>query len=142
MNILVPNLGSTSLKYQLLSMPAEQELLRGRVERVADYPAAIAQIDLHGHPVHAVAFKAVHGGPRYRGTFLIDPGVLAALDEFLPAAPAHNAIYLSGIRAFQSAMAGVPLVAAFETEFHRTMPEYAARYGVPASSHDEYGIRR
>lgn len=142
MNILVPNLGSTSLKYRLLSMPDETELLRGRVERVADYPAAIAQIDLKGHAVEAVAFKAVHGGPRYRGTFPVDGGVLAALEEFLPAAPAHNAIYLTGIRAFQTAMPGVPLVAAFETEFHRAMPEHAARYGVPSSWHDEYGIRR
>jgi acetate kinase len=28
-------------------------------------------------------------------------------------------------------MAGVPIVAAFEPEFHATMPEYARRYGVP-----------
>src|SRR3970282_1681643 len=103
MNILVPNLGSTSLKYQLLSMPGERELLRGRVERVSDYAAAIASIGLGGHAVDAVAFKAVHAGPRYRGTFLIDDGLLAALEEFLPAAPAHNAIYLAGIRAFQTA---------------------------------------
>ena len=142
MNILIPNLGSTSLKFQLLAMPGEGELLRGRVERVSDYRAAIASIDLAGHAVDAVAFKAVHGGPVYRGTYMIDDGVLAAMEEYLPAAPAHNAIYLAGIRAFQAAMPGVPLVAAFETEFHRTMPEYAARYGVPAAWHDEYGVRR
>ncbi|MEP7365191.1 MAG: acetate/propionate family kinase [Acidobacteriota bacterium] len=142
MNILIPNLGTTSLKYQLLSMPDETELRRGRVERVSDYGAAIASIDLGGLSVDAVAFKAVHAGPNYRGTFVVDDGVFAALTEFLPAAPAHNAIYLAGIRAFQTAMPGVPLVAAFETEFHRTMPEYAARYGVPASWHDEFGVRR
>ncbi len=31
MNILVPNLGSTSLKYQVLSMPEERVLARDRV---------------------------------------------------------------------------------------------------------------
>ena len=92
MNILVPNLGSTSLKYQLLAMPAETVLAKGRVERVKDYREAIARIDTGGALVDAVAFKAVHGGPRYRGTFPIDDGVLAALEEFLPAAPAHNEI--------------------------------------------------
>ncbi len=132
MNILVPNLGSTSLKYQILEMPAEKQLASGRLERVRDYREAIAQIQTGSVPIHAVAFKAVHAGPRYRGTFVIDDGVISALEEFLPAAPAHNAIYLTGIRAFQESMPGVPLVAAFETEFHRTMPDFARAYGVPA----------
>lgn len=142
MNILVPNLGSTSLKYQILEMPSERTLARGRLERVTDYRAAIAEIGTGEIPVDAVAFKAVHAGPQYRGTFVIDDGVLAALEEFRAAAPAHNAIYLTGIRAFQEAMPGVPLVAAFETEFHATMPEYAARYGVPAEWRERSGIRR
>ncbi|HJZ99917.1 MAG TPA: acetate kinase, partial [Candidatus Solibacter sp.] len=54
-----------------------------------------------------------------------------ALRQFLPAAPAHNAIYLTAIEAFQDAMPGVPIIAAFEPEFHATMPAYARLYGVP-----------
>ena len=142
MIILVPNLGSTSLKYQILEMPSEQVLATGRLERVRDYQEALAQIDVADASIDAVAFKAVHGGPRYRGTFYVDDAVLAAIEEYLPAAPAHNAIYLIGIRAFQEAMPGVPLIAAFETEFHATMPEHAARYGVPREWHDYYGVRR
>src|SRR5437773_12123137 len=133
MNILVPNLGSTSLKFQILDMPAEMSLAAGRIERVRDYREAIAQIQTGAIPIDAVAFKAVHAGPRYRGTFTIDDGVIAALEEFLPAAPAHNAIYLTGIRAFRESLPDTPLVAAFETEFHRTMPEYARQYGVPTA---------
>jgi acetate kinase len=139
-NILVPNLGSTSLKYQLLEMPSAAVIGQGRQERVSDYREAIRDIAT-GTRVDAVAFKAVHAGPDYRGTFLIDDGVVAALEEFLPAAPAHNAIYLTAIRAFREAMPGVPLVAAFETEFHATMPEHAARYGVP-SEWRQMGVRR
>jgi len=142
MNILVPNLGSTSLKYQILEMPVERVLARGRLERVGDYRAAIAEIRLGDTAIDAVAFKAVHAGPRYRGTFLIDQAVEAAMEEYLPAAPAHNAIYLTGIRAFREALPGVPLVAAFEPEFHATMPEYAVRYGVPGEWRENYGIRR
>jgi acetate kinase len=92
-------------------------------------------------PLHAVAFKTVHAGPKYRGTYLIDRDVIAALEEFLPAAPVHNAVYLAGIRAFQEVLPGIPLVAAFETEFHATMPEYAANYGAPSDWRDA-GIRR
>jgi acetate kinase len=142
MNILVPNLGSTSLKYQLLEMPSERVLTKGRLERVTDYEQAVKQIETGGAPVEAVAFKAVLAGPCYRGTFVIDDRVLEALEEYLPASPAHNAIYLTGIRAFQKAMPGVPMVAAFETEFHATMPEYASRYGVPPEWREVYGVRR
>jgi acetate kinase len=141
MNILIPNLGSTSLKYQLLEMPSEAVLAKGRFERVADYREAIRRIDTGGAPIHAVALKAVHAGPRYRGTFLVDDGVVAALREFLPAAPAHNAIYLAAIEAFREALPGVPLVAAFEPEFHASMPEYARLYGVPAQWLEE-GVAR
>jgi acetate kinase len=141
MNILVPNLGSTSLKYQIIEMPSEASLASGRLERVRNYREAIAQIQTGSVPIDAVAFKAVHAGPRYRGTYLIDDGVIAALEEFLPAAPAHNAIYLTGIRAFRESLPQTPLVAAFETEFHRTMPDFAREYGVPAAWR-EAGVAR
>jgi acetate kinase len=141
MNLLVPNLGSTSLKYQILEMPSEIVLGRGRFERVRDYAEAIRQIGAGGVAVDAVAFKAVHAGPQYRGTFVIDDGVLRALEEFLPAAPAHNAIYLAAIRAFRESLPGIPLVAAFETEFHAAMPASACLYGVPAEWRAE-GVQR
>jgi acetate kinase len=51
--------------------------------------------------------------------------------QFLPAAPVHNPIYLAAIEAFQAAMPHTPIVAAFEPEFHVTMPEHARLYGVP-----------
>ncbi|MBL0157339.1 MAG: acetate/propionate family kinase [Bryobacterales bacterium] len=142
MNILIPNLGSTSLKYQILEMPSERVIAKGRFERVTDYRSAIAEIRSGDTRVDAVAFKAVHGGPNYRGTFVIDDAVEQAMVQFLLAAPVHNAIYLEAIHAFREAMPGVPLVAAFETEFHRTMPEYARWYGVPADWRTQFGIER
>ena len=130
MNLLIPNLGSTSLKYQVLEMPSETVRAKGRVERVRNYRDAIAQIPA-GETIDAIALKAVHAGPEYRGTFLVDDGVINGLRQYLPAAPAHNAIYLTAIEAFGDAMPGVPIVAAFEPEFHATMPECARLYGVP-----------
>lgn len=142
MNILVPNLGSTSLKYQILEMPSERLLAQGRAERVKDYGEAIVAIPFAEHAVSVVAFKAVLAGAKYRGTYRIDDDVLKAMERFLPAAPVHNAIYLKGIRAFREALPGAVLVAAFETEFHSTMPEYAARYGVPGSWERDDEVRR
>ena len=60
MNLLIPNLGSTSLKYQILEMPSEATLAKGWLERVRDYREAIAQIQTGPVPINAVAFKAVH----------------------------------------------------------------------------------
>jgi acetate kinase len=142
MNILIPNLGSTSLKYQILSMPEEKVLAKGRHERVTNYAAAIPEIRAGETPVDAVAFKAAHGGPRYQGTFVIDDGVEQAMAQFLLAAPLHNAIYLEAIRAFRQAMPGVPLVAAFETEFHRNKPEHARVYGVPQDWRTGHGVEK
>src|SRR6478672_4841154 len=113
MNLLVPNLGSTSLKYQILEMPSEKVLARGRRERVADYGEALAEISAEGVAIDAIALKAVHGGPSYRGTFVVDDGVIDALRQYLPAAPVHNSIYLDAIRSFRQASPETPLVAAF-----------------------------
>ena len=137
MNLLIPNLGSTSLKYQVLEMPSEAVLARGRLERVRDYREAIEQIRTGETSIDAIALKAVHAGPRYRGTFVVDSDAIAALRQFLPAAPAHNAIYLTAIEAFQDALPNVPIVAAFEPEFHATMPGYARLYGVPGAWLDD-----
>jgi len=123
-------------------MPSELVQAKGRLERVTNYKEAVAGILAGEYRFEAVAFKTVHAGPRYRGTFLIDENVLAAMEEFLPAAPAHNAIYLEAIRAFREALPGVPLVAAFETEFHATMPAHASRYGVPTWWREQHGIER
>ena len=142
MKILVPNLGSTSLKYQVLEMPGERVLARGRMERVSDYGEAVRQLHEEASGIDAVAFKAVHAGPEYCGTYRIDDGVVAAMQKFLDAAPVHNAIYLEAIRAFQREWPEVPLIAAFETEFHRTMPTQARLYGVPREWRVADGIER
>jgi acetate kinase len=149
MNILVPNLGSTSLKYQLLEFPSEKVLARGRLERIgqaggdaADYRAAIQRtLDLP-HRLDGVGFKAVHAGPRYRGTFFVDAGLLAALEEFEPAAPLHNGIYLAAMRAFRELRPELPLVAVLETGFHCSLPEYASEYGVPRDWAARHGVRK
>jgi len=170
MRILIPNLGSTSLKYQLLDMNGERVLARGKIERigskdaivsttggdgksdqtttpVADHRAAIQMLIEHlrregGASIDAVGFKAVIGGPRYRGTFLVDDDLLAAMREFLPVAPVHNAVYISAMEIFREVLPGVPMVAVFEPGFHATMPDKAAVYGAPYDWFETHGVRR
>lgn len=149
MNILVPNLGSTSLKFQLIEFPSEETLARGRLERVgrpggdaASYREAVERTLGSEHEIAGVGFKAVHAGPSYRGTHRIDDRFLAALEEYEPAAPLHNGIYLEGIRTFRELRPDLPLVAVTEPSFHRTVPDHAATYGVPREWAAAHGIRK
>lgn len=149
MHVLVPNLGSTSLKFKLFRFPAERELASGRMERIgrpegdaATYREAIERVLRQVGKVDAAGFKAVHAGPAYRGAFQVDKNLMMALEEYAPAAPLHNGIYLDGIREFRSQCPGLPLVAVLETGFHRTLPDHASTYGLPEAWRLDFGIRR
>jgi acetate kinase len=145
MKILVANIGSTSFKYRLFSMPAGQVVAEGKVERIeGDYNSAIGRClaeigDLSG--LNAIGFKAVHAGP-LSGAHLVDDSVLAAMEEFSFHAPAHNPPYIAAIRAFQKALPHVPLVALFETAFFDSMDEASTTYPVPWRWRAELGVRR
>jgi len=110
--------------------------------------ACISQLT---HPTHgclqdaseigAIGFKAVHGG-RLSGVQRIDEKVLAAMDEMNSVAPAHNPPYMAAMKQLASMSSHIPLVAAFETDFHQTIPEAWKRYAIPASIADALPIRR
>ena len=149
MQVLIPNLGSTSLKFQLIDFPAENVLSRGRIERISQqgggsgsYADAVAHVLERAGEPDAVGFKAVHAGPRYRGVFQIDDALIESLVLYADAAPLHNGIYLDGIRAFRARLPHLPLVAVLESGFHCTMPDYARTYGAPAGWRRDYGIER
>ena len=89
--------------------------------------AALDQLTAPGGPlasvdeVAAVGFKAVHGG-RVSGVVRVTADVLAAMEEMALVAPAHNPPYVRAMRLLGERMPQVPLVAAFETGFHATIP--------------------
>ena len=72
--------------------------------------------------VSAIGFKAVHGG-RISGVQRVTPEVLAAMEEMNDVAPAHNPPYIAAMRLLSEKLPEIPLVAAFETGFHRTIPD-------------------
>ena len=80
--------------------------------------------------VAAIGFKAVHGG-RLSGVFRVDDDVLAAMAEMNEAAPAHNPPYIAAMKTMREQIVGIPLVAAFETDFHQTIPESRKTYAIP-----------
>ncbi len=91
--------------------------------------------------ISAIGFKAVHGG-RLSGVQRIDAKVLAAMDEMNSVAPAHNPPYMAAMKQLASLQSHIPLVAAFETDFHQSIPEAWKRYAIPASIANALPIRR
>nr|WP_286177888.1 acetate/propionate family kinase [Rhodopirellula sp. JC639] len=91
--------------------------------------------------VAAIGFKAVHGG-RLSGVFVVDDQVLDAMAEMNAAAPAHNPPYIAAMKTLQARFPDLPLVAAFETDFHQTIPAARKEYAIPRQWADEFHIRK
>ena len=91
--------------------------------------------------VSAIGFKAVHGG-RAGGVVRVDDDVLAAMDEMGQVAPAHNPPYVAAMRQLREKLPHIPLVAAFETGFHESVPDRLKHYAVPMEWAEEFGVRR
>ena len=90
-----------------------------------------------------VAHRIVHGGVRFTGPFLIDESLTQAIDELHELAPLHGSGSLGAIRAAASVFGQQkPMIAVFDTAFHRTIPEYAALYPIPLELSRKHQIRR
>jgi acetate kinase len=73
---------------------------------------------------------------------VIDAEVRKQIGELVALAPLHNAPALEALREAQRQLPAVPHVAVFDTSFHRTMPQEASVYAVPARWREEWGVRR
>lgn len=91
--------------------------------------------------VAAIGFKAVHGG-RVSGVQRVTPEVLAAMEEMNDVAPAHNPPYIAAMRLLAEKLPEIPLVAAFETGFHQTVPDRLKYYPIPKAWGDELQVKR
>lgn len=101
--------------------------------------ASLKRLDLP--PLAAVGHRIVHGGPHLREHQRLTSEVLKKLQAAAGFAPLHVPIELELIRETQSQFPGVLQFACFDTAFHRTLPESAARFALPQRLW-EAGIRR
>ena len=91
--------------------------------------------------VAAIGFKAVHGG-RLSGVHRVNDEVLEAMGEMNHVAPAHNPPYIAAMRLLAERLPEIPMVAAFETGFHQTIPDRNRHYAIPKQWSDEFQIKR
>lgn len=91
--------------------------------------------------VAAIGFKAVHGGA-FSGVQRVTPEVLAAMEAMSEVAPAHNPPYITAMRLLSEKLPEIPLVAAFETGFHATVPDRLRYYAVPYEWAEKHRVQR
>ncbi|CAL9532641.1 Acetate kinase [Streptomyces sp. enrichment culture] len=124
---------------------------RERTGPIADHEAALKMVaeelaadglGLDSPELAAIGHRVVHGGKRFTAPTVIDDAVLAEIERLIPVAPLHNPANLAGIRTTLALRPDLPQVAVFDTAFHTTMPESAARYAIDVETADEHRIRR
>ena len=96
---------------------------------------------LDGNRMVGVGHRVVHGGLDFSAPTRVDAATLAALERYVPLAPLHQPHNLAPIRALLERTPGLPQVACFDTAFHRSNPDLAQRFAIPAELHDA-GVRR
>jgi acetate kinase len=96
--------------------------------------------DLH---VDAVGHRVVHGGEQFREPVVIDDDVVAAIDRLAEFAPLHIPGSMAGIEGARAALGShIPMVAVFDTAFHRSIPPRAATYAIDLDLARKHGIHR
>lgn len=144
----VERIGAANARSYLLLGAAAVE----RVGPVPDHGAAVASCLAQltdpksgclqaASELSAIGFKAVHA-KGMTGVQIVDDQVLAAMEAFSTVAPAHNPPYTRAMRQLRTAFPQLPLVAAFETGFHQTVPDAYRYYAVPFEWREQYGIER
>ena len=160
MIVLVINCGSSSAKYQLFEADRKVSLAKGVIERIGQYGSACPDhyaaikiivdrltdkktgVIASANEIGGVGHRVVHGGEEFKESTLITKKVIASIEKFSALAPLHNPPSLSGIKACQAILKGVPQVAVFDTSFHQTMPEAAFLYGLPLEYYKKYALRK
>ncbi|HEY1865997.1 MAG TPA: acetate/propionate family kinase [Candidatus Acidoferrales bacterium] len=90
---------------------------------------------------NGIGHRVVHGGPSLTEHQKITPEVLDTMERASVFAPLHMPAALELIRQMQWRFPGVAQFACFDTAFHRTLPDAAARLPLPQSFWDA-GVRK
>lgn len=145
LRVLVVNPGSSSVKVDLVNGGDGTP-----VHRSVPADAGVPDVDALGDALSAatnagfdaIGVRVVHGGARFTGPVSVDGAVrdrIAALSEL---APLHQRPAVAVLDRLLGADTARPVVACFDTVFHRTLAAAASTYAVPADWRDRLGVRR
>ena len=97
-----------------------------------DHLIVFLRAELGENRLLGIGHRVVHGGSVYRQPTRVNAEVLRVLETFVPLAPLHQPHNLAPIRRALERAPELPQVACFDTSFHRTQPEVAQMFALPA----------
>lgn len=149
MHVLVLNPGSSTLKYRLIDLSGQQPtqvLTTGIVDHVegdsTTHAAEQVLAKCQDLGIDAIGCRVVHGGEAFAEPTRVTPEVLKTIRDLGRLAPLHNPTAAAVLDSVLHLLPGVPVVAVFDTAFHRTIPDVAALYALPLAFAKERGLRR
>lgn len=89
-----------------------------------------------------LAVRVVHGDDAFSRAVRVDDRVREEIANRRKLAPLHNANSLAILDVLRDERPDLPAAAAFDTAFHRTLPEYAWRYPIERELADRHGVRK
>uniref|UniRef100_UPI0032B19A72 acetate/propionate family kinase n=1 Tax=Candidatus Karelsulcia muelleri TaxID=336810 RepID=UPI0032B19A72 len=168
MKLLILNLGSSSIKYQLIEK--KKILAKGLIERIGMYGSRIKHtflkekiiykniynhfrglkeinnllcncVIINTYEIYAIGHRIVHGGFFFIKPTIISENVKKKIKELFHIAPLHNRINYMGIEISEKIFQKSIQVAVFDTEFHSTIPKKAYLYAIPYEFYLKHYIR-
>jgi acetate kinase len=148
---LVERIGEETSRLVHTPFTGGEPVRRERTGRIIDHTEALEAVaaelaadglGLDSPGLAAIGHRVVHGGLRFTEPTVVDDEVLAEIERLIPVAPLHNPANVTGIRTARALRPDLPQVAVFDTAFHTTMPEAAARYAIDVELADTHRIRR
>lgn len=119
----------------------------GNAERVATHADAVQLLtdrlriaERRGDWLGA-GHRVVHGGARFSAPVKVSPDTIHELAALVPLAPLHQPHNIAPIEALRDLLPDLPQVACFDTAFHASQPEIAARFALP-EKYWRAGLRR
>lgn len=163
MNILVFNVGSTTLKYACIHVQSSERLYEGIIDRIGqpggdalDHLSAAytvmrragllssgeALVHIAAPEISAIAHRVVQGGDLFHDTTLVTPTVLADLARLDTLAPLHNPPARCVLETAVRLGPSLPHFLVFDTAYFSTLEPVAYRYAIPTDIYRDYGVRR
>lgn len=151
MNILVFNVGSTTLKFACIDVVSATRLTEGIIDRIgqpggdADDHLTAARLVFADHAkmnIAAIGHRVVMGGATFDAPTLVDDEVIERLRPLDSLAPLHNPPARSVVEAIHAMQLDVPQALVFDTAFYATIPPSAYRYAIPESIFRDHDVRR
>jgi acetate kinase len=153
MQILVFNIGSSSLKYKLFSLNKEKKIKeerKGEFNRLIEnkkstHLEAIKKVIREIKnltQIIAIGHRVVHGGNDFLGPTIINQNNLKILEKYNDLAPLHNPYNLIGIKSCLTYFGSIPNIAVFDTAFFKDLPLKAKIYPIPFKFYKDYGMER